>query len=141
MDRDEWYRDRILWRAKQHDLFNKRCYDYSNLPDDFSYTIKEAIPEDIHPVLVFWESEQRWTVLGTKAICSYYDHNLVFSGADEINKQLSISPPPGASPKDVKVVTQFIKLESTGQLIWAPSGPELFALMNILQMFPLRCPG
>lgn len=137
MDKDEWYRDRILWKADQHRLFDKKCYKYSDLPDDHVLVIKEAISSDINPVIVFWESRKKWTVLGTKAICSFYDDNLIFSELDRINKQLSILHPIDVEPSNVKLESTFIKLDAVGKLIWVPAGSELFALMNILKMFPL----
>lgn len=137
MNKDEWYRDRILWRANQHKLFDKRCIEFSDLQSDQASLISEVIPKNANPVLVFWEGRDRWTVLGTKDIFSFYDGNIISSSLDEINKQLSVFKPSGVEPEDIKARSDFISLDAVGKLVWVPAGSELFALMNILQMFPL----
>jgi hypothetical protein len=140
MDKDDWYRDRILWRAKKNKLFDKKCCEFSDLSDDQVLLINEAITRDITPVLVFWESRDRWIVLGTRAVCSFYDANLVCAELDEIGGQISVCHPAGTEPQSAKSEANFISVEKTGKLIWAPAGAELFALWNILLMFPLGVP-
>ena len=137
LKKDDWYCDRILWRAKQHNLFNKRCRKFSDLSEDFAQVINEVITKNINPVLVFWENRNKWTVLGTREICSFYNDSLVCSKLGEIDKQVSVFRPPGIQQEEVKTKSNFISLDKKGILIWAPAGAELFALINILQMFPL----
>jgi hypothetical protein len=137
MNKDEWYRDRIIWKANQHKLFDKRCKKFSELKKAQASLISEVIPDNANPVLVFWDNRDRWTVLGTREVFSFYDGNLVSSGLDRINKQLSVFYPSVAEPEDIKAKSDFISLDKVGKLIWVPSGSELFALMNILHMFPL----
>ena len=141
MGKDDWYRDRILWKVAKHKLLDKKCCMFSNLSNDKALSITEVIPEYTNPVIVFWESRDKWTVLGTRAICSFYDGNLVFSELDEINKQISLFRPVGVKPEVAKSESNFISLDKTGELVWVPAGAELFALMNILGMFPLGVPN
>jgi len=136
MERDDWYRDRILWKAEQHKLFDKQCCEFSDLPENNASFIEE-ISGDIKPVIVFWGSQFKWTVLGAKKLCSFYDGDLVCSGLDEIDKKLSVVHPSDTLQSNIKLESNFIKLDALEKLIWAPAGSELFALMNILQMFPL----
>ena len=136
MERDDWYRNRILWKAEQHKLFDKKCCKFSDLLEGSAAVIK-GMSGDIEPVIVFWDSQDKWTALGTKKVCSFYDGNLVCSGLDEIDQKLSIVHPPEVQPDNIKLESNFIKLDALDKLIWAPAGSELFALMNILQMFPL----
>ena len=135
--KDDWYRSRILWKAEQHNLFTKKCCKFSDLSDNAILTIKNTVSQDINPVIVFWNSEKKWTVLGTKAICSFYDNEFIMSELDDIDKQLSLFHPAGTKIEDAKLKSNFIRLDKSGKLIWVPAGPELFALMNILNMFPL----
>jgi hypothetical protein len=137
MNKDEWYRDRILWKASQHKLFNKKCRKFSELQSDQASLVSEVIPENANPVLAFWDNPDRWTVLGTREIFSFYDGNLVSSSLDDINKQLSVFNTSSVNREDIKVKSNFISLDEVGKLVWVPAGSELFALMNILQMFPL----
>ena len=141
MGKDELYRDRILWRAKQHKLFDKNCCQYSNLKNDQATFIANILPKNINPVIVFLENTEKWTVLGTRSICSYYDANLVCAGLDKIEKKISLSRPVGVGPEEARRQSNFLCLDKTGQLIWAPAGDELFALWNILRMFPLKDPA
>ena len=138
-EKDIWYYERILWRAKKHNLFDKKnCVKFSDLPENHAILIKKNIYEDINPVIVFWEDETLWTVLGTRAICSFYEQRLTHCDLDEIHKEVSIYYPSNLILKDVKFNSNFILLKKNQKIIWAPAGSELFALMNILLMFPLK---
>ncbi|ODS24332.1 hypothetical protein AB835_03985 [Candidatus Endobugula sertula] len=138
MQKDNWYCDRILWKAKQHNLFDKRCCKFSDLSVEQVRAIEAVISVEIKPVIVFWESQNKWTVLGAKSVCSFYDGELVLCDLDSIDKQVNLLHPSGIDREDVKSKSEFIIVGSEGKNIWAPSGSELFALMNILQMFPLN---
>jgi len=137
MDKDAYYRDRILWRAEKHNLFDKQCSKFSDLSENEASTIY-AVASAILPFIVFWESKDRWTALGTRGISSKYDNKLVSSEIDTINKNLGLYKPKNADTADIKFKSEFIELKDTGILIWAPAGPALFALISILRMFPLR---
>jgi len=138
MEKDDWYRDRILWRAEQNSLFSKTCCKFSDLPNNCALIIKEIIIEAFSPVIAFWESQDAWTVLGTRTIFSFHDGKLSSFMLDEIDKQVSVVQADGISSEDIKTKSNFILLEKSGILIWAPEGKELFGLMNILLMFPLK---
>ena len=137
MNKDEWYIDRILWRANQHSLFDKSCIKYSELDNSRVAAIEEVIPGIEKPVLVFWDSEKKWTVLCALYIYSFYGGQLISSSLDEINKSVSVVTTDGLS-EDIKKSATVICLDKLNKFIWAPAGSELFALMGILQMFPLK---
>ncbi|WP_020558924.1 hypothetical protein [Thiofilum flexile] len=136
-DRDAWYRSRILWKASQHKLLDKKCYKFSDLPENEASLIQNMLPSSVNPVIVFWENQDKWTVLGTRIVASFYQGNLVLAELDKINKQISVVLPKNSDPKNIKREASFLRLDALDTLIWAPAGSELFALMNILQMFPL----
>lgn len=138
MEKDDWYKDRILWRAKQNDLFSGRCIKFSDLPNDYISIIEGTITEAFNPVIVFWGNQDTWTVLGTQAIFSFYDGKLNSFKLDKIDKRVSVAQPNGISSENIKTKSNFILLERPEMLIWAPEGKELFGLMNILLMFPLK---
>lgn len=137
MNKDDWYTDRILWRANQHNLFDKSCIKYSELDNSRVAAIEKAIPGIEKPVLAFWDSEKKWTVLCALHICSFFEGQLVSSGLDEIDKSVSVVSTDGLSG-DIKKSADVLCLDKLNKSIWAPAGSELFALMSILQMFPLR---
>ena len=138
MSKREWYRDRILWRAGQHQLLEKRCVEYGDLRADQRRAIELVLPKDADPVLVFWADDANWTVLGTGSVYSLIDGRLGACDLDAINKQLTICRAPDETPAETKTTASFVRIEGSDTLIWAPPGEELFALMNILLMFPLK---
>ncbi|VAW64337.1 hypothetical protein MNBD_GAMMA11-903 [hydrothermal vent metagenome] len=138
MNKDDWYQDRILWRANQNKLLEKGCKLFSGLLDEQRAEIVDLIKEDINPVLVFWENPKTWTVMGTRAICSCHHDLLNITYIDEIKKKVVVLKPSDVEEINIKTEANLILLEETGAVIWAPPGAELFALMNILLMFPLK---
>lgn len=138
MNKDEWYQDRILWRANQSDLLNKSCMLFYEMPEDNRKFIVDSIKDDINPILVFWESSKKWTVLGTRAISSCHHETLNTVDLDEIRKKVVLQSPADSEKENIKTDANLLLLEETGKRVWAPQGAELFALMNILLMFPLR---
>lgn len=138
MNKREWYRNRILWRAGQHQLLEKRCTEYTNLRADQRQVIESALPKDADPVLVFWSDVVKWTVLGTGSIYSLHDGQVAACDLDAINKQLRICRASDETSTETKANASFVEIEGSGTVIWVPPGEELFALMNILMMFPLK---
>lgn len=138
MNKDEWYQDRILWRANQNNLLNKSCMLFSEMAEDNRKLIIDSIKGDINPVLVFWEGSEKWTALGTRAISSCHHGTLNTVDLDEIKKKVVVQSPADSEKANIKTDANFLLLEETGKRVWAPQGAELFALMNILLMFPLK---
>jgi len=138
MTQDEWVMDRILFRAKKIRLFEKRCIRADEMSSEQKGIIFRAIPNEITPVILFWENANRWTVLGTRSISSCTNGTVVTCGLDEIKKCLR----PVSVGQEVenidKFESEYISLEKVGISVWAPSGGELLALMNILLMFPVK---
>lgn len=136
--KDEWYENRILWRAKQHKLFNKRCMKYADAPKKVKEVIKTCAKYEGIPVLLFFENRKLWTLLTTNEVISFFDDKLQSGKLDLIQKKIKIKrsnlPNQSHSIKE----NEFISLVNLGVTVWVPAGAELFALMNILQMFPLN---
>jgi hypothetical protein len=116
--------------------------EFSSIPQDSVNLILEKMSKPLDPVLAFFKNDKTWTVLGASSICSPYAENLIRIPLDIICKKISLA---GAeqyrAPRELKAKTNFLKIEATGDLIWAPEGEELFALWNILRMFPLKVPS
>ena len=138
MNKDEWYQDRILWRANQNNLLDKSCMLFSEMAEDNRKLIIDTIKDDINPVLVFWEGSEKWTTLGTRAISSCHHGTLNTVDLDEIKKKIVVQSPADSEKANIKTDANLLLLEETGKRVWAPQGAELFALMNILLMFPLK---
>jgi hypothetical protein len=137
-ERNSWYENRILWRANQHNLFNKRCLRFDDLPEDKKHMITSKITSKTKAILVFMKDSDLWTVLTTEQVISHYDGKLHVANLDCINKDIRIVEAENAGdPSKFKNSINFIHLSNLNVTIWAPEGAELFALMSILKMFPL----
>ncbi len=129
MTKKEWYKNRIIWKANKHKLLEKNCKLFDELCPQQKKVIKMSIaPNEEEVVLVFWGSEALWTVLTVSSVYSFYHNSLNYLSLDEIEKNVSVT--------GEKNTVEFIELNNKAK-IWAPCGTELFALMNILMMFPL----
>jgi hypothetical protein len=141
MIKEDWYRDRIVWRANRSKLFEMRCVEFSSLPQVSAALILKEVSEPFDPVLVFFKNDCTWTILETSSIYSHYDGNLIRVPLDIICKKISLAGVEHyTTPRELKTKANFLKIKATGDLIWAPEGEELFALWNILRMFPLKVP-
>ena len=134
----EFYRERILWRAEKHKLFSRRCVRYEDASEKQRAVIGSLLGADFGGVLLFWESEDRWTLLGDVSLASWHGARLKLCGLDEIQKQLSV---PSLAGGGIKQNAEYLLVERPNILVWAPPGNELFALMNILLMFPSAADG
>lgn len=135
MTKSEFYKDRILWRAQQHHLLQKKCLTYSQLTDSQLKKIIAFSPKSV-PVLVFWNSETLWTVLTTEEVLSFYDNTIHRIDLDAIEKKIKVNL--DQSSERPKFSTEFLILGANQIKIWVFAGNELFALYNILRMFPLN---
>lgn len=89
------------------------------------------------PVLVYWESEQRWTSVNGLEVMSMFDEYCHHIYLDDINKKIQAELPEDKT-LGFKRQLQFFILGDEKIRIWVPQGELYFALMNVLQMFPLK---
>lgn len=76
MEKDDWYYDRIVWKARKNYLFKNDCIEFKQLDQKLKNYLHDIIGDDVIPVLVFWASEKAWTVLSTTSILSFYENSL-----------------------------------------------------------------
>ncbi|MBN2216774.1 MAG: hypothetical protein JW719_05325 [Pirellulales bacterium] len=138
MNQDDWYKERILWRANQHRLLEKQCMPFSDLPEEKQIEIKEMAAPNGIPVLIF-SNERVWTLLTTREIVTYYDGRLSKGQLDNIEKGIVPIEASGEEAID-KNQAMYLGLTNLQFNVWVPGNPELFALWSILKMFPLN-PG
>ena len=140
MNANDWYKDRILWKANQHSLFEKRCSRYEDVPIEQKNSMDSAQIIGC-PVLAFTDAiSGNWTLLTTAEIISYQDKEIWSVMLSDVKKKVVIEKGGYASPDEVKRSSEFLLVGDRRIRIWVPAGPELFALMNILRMFPLTQP-
>lgn len=133
-----FYRERILWRAEKHRLFLQRCIPYGDASDEQKHEIDRVLGGVSDGVLLFWDSPAKWTLLADSYIASWHHDALHRCTLDDIGKAISVPSLTGAADASAKSTADYLRLERPDLLIWAPAGKELFALMNILLMFPLN---
>ncbi len=135
MAKNEFYKDRILWRVNKHKLFEKRCLEYSELSQMQSGHIEIVEPEGI-PILVFWNHENQWTILTSVEVVSFHEDSIFRINLDEIQSHIEIQM--DETSEKPKFSTEFIYLGRDKVKIWVFAGEELFALYSTLKMFPLN---
>lgn len=69
----EFIEDRIKWKASQHSLPNKSVFLFENLIDEVKMKYSNQFDEKDSGkiILLFTDSKNNWTVLGTKRILGY----------------------------------------------------------------------
>ena len=136
MNKQEWYEDRILWRAGKHNLFEKRCVLFPELPSNQQEAINSRVVCEGKPLFAFFKNENTWTLLTTDEIATSHDDGVFRGRLDDIQDEIGLwseSKPTNAD----KRTANFLELKQLGFKVWAPEGHELFALWNILKMFPI----
>ena len=145
MDVDEWIESRITWKAGKHNLPAGRTWLFTDLPPtDRSRFEAAAAKCDLgRPVLVFLESPDLWTVLGTKKIMSRHHERLQAFPLRQLVRVGPIDKPqhewPVEQVRDWKRSWEYLSLKGTWwrkATIWVPCGGEAYALWSILHMFP-----
>ncbi|EFN7628655.1 hypothetical protein EGC31_18630 [Escherichia coli] len=133
-DKLSFYEEKIRWRMRRQ-ISNAEAMFYENQEEHIQrflgrYTCRK-------PVLVYWESEQRWTSVNGLEVMSMFDEYCHHIYLDDIHKKIQAE-----SPEDktlgFKRQLQFFILGDEKIRIWVPQGELYFALMNVLQMFPLK---
>lgn len=137
MSRKDWYKDRILWRAKKKGLIGGEVY----LWEDFVKNGQELSLDTVSyglPIIIAIEDEHNFTIVTDEYVISKVAGELSIVNLDAIEKSLrvkNISSPPKNSDK---LNAQMLEHPNTGSLIWTPRGAKTFLFMNLLHMFPLR---
>jgi hypothetical protein len=131
---DEWYKNRILWKATKNNLFDYDCIEFSELLKEQQEFIKKLIPDNAIPVIVFWKDFDTWTLLCTQMLISYYDDKLQIVPKDKLNQRKTLY-----IEKDGKEIENYQKKEAkwlymtdTKQYIWLPTSKSLWSFWPIL---------
>lgn len=141
MKRTDWIQNRVEWRLSRHS--GVECIRGEEIPSAFieKFTDHHRLPIG-RPLLAFVDSDERWTILASEAIGSYYEgvlRSIAFHSHFRVApiNELIVRE----SGEEVKQNLQYLKLKSgyfKSIYVWAPSGSPYFALWNILNMFPFK---
>ena len=138
MSDENFYKNRILWKANQSDLFSRSCTEFGKIEKNRHDHILSRTTLQGEPILVFWSSEILWTLLTSAEIVSEIGSSLNSIFLDEIKRIVKIEEVVSSRDQATKLESEFLNLGEFGTRIWAPRGAEIFSLMNILKIFPLR---
>lgn len=148
-DSDDWRENRIRCRAGRNNLSCGRTQFFDQASEEISAAIASAIAsiELCNPILLAYDSESRWTVLGTHQIGGIANRQLCSFEYADIE---TISPRETPLPDDIRAAMsceelrvhlkgsfEFLQLTDklgTSEEFWVPSGPEAFVFWNILLM-------
>jgi hypothetical protein len=140
-DRDDWMEHRILHKASKHHLPGRRTHRFQDLAAELQNEIRTIGAERIQgrPVLVFFDSRERWTLLTTRELIGLNAGRLrAMAIADMVSVGSESLPPRGASGDEVnrwKSSWEYLRAADRNgveAVVWVPCGGEAYALWNIL---------
>lgn len=144
----EFIEDRIKWRASQHDLPNKNVLLFENLTAETKAKYFTHFNEEDSGkiILLFTDSKNNWTALGTKMIIGYdgIKFNSVklksIEDVDSKNRKeyFNKAESEGVNPKKFNkrnerelLITDF---EGKETVFITKKGSDLFSLWNVMLM-------
>ncbi|WP_185878999.1 hypothetical protein [Variovorax sp. MHTC-1] len=132
---DEWHENRILHRAR---LQRFSSLPYCHLINDLPST-SELLPADRKidgkPLLLAKASTQLWTLITTREVISSGENGLKTIALADIDRRIEFRDKEGGVARKDKAKSLMLGLE--GVEIWTPSDEVMFAMANILKVFPL----
>jgi len=134
---DNWYKNRILWKANKNELFSHNCIEFKDLDTEYKEFIINLIPKNKIPVIIFFNDINQWTLLCTDNLYTYNGEELVSISKDDmcqkfiptINQDES-----GIVSSKEKRDVQWLYATKSKKSIWFPSSTELWNFWSILQM-------
>ena len=141
VDRDDLMERRILFKASRHNLPSRRTHRFHDLAPEIQNEIRETVGATMQgrPVLEFFDSRIRWTVLTTREVLGLDEGRLRAMSIDKLVSVGSQShPPAGASSDDIglwKRSWEYLRIadrDGSEVVVWVPCGGEAYALWNIL---------
>jgi len=130
-----FYTEKLLWKLARSRLPGAETLTFEVCDEPVRNSLMKYTV--LPPVIVFWDNEKLWTFVNGQQLMSLHDGNIYHIDLDSINKKIKTSF--SAKSKDgAKFHFNHLFLGKDEVMIWAPEGNVIFALMNILQMFPLN---
>lgn len=143
-NKNSWYRNRILWSANKQLSSQHSCFIYPNIPDVYREHIHGAdnldfsgnyvIVPNFIPLITMWGNRFLWTFVSESEIHSCYLNKRSHVKLADLRSEIKLVHEPDASQIEIKFKTSKLIVDDKGSSVWAPPGPPLYALLNILQM-------
>jgi hypothetical protein len=146
VDRDDLRERRILFKARRHNLPGQRTHRYHDLAPETQQELRETSGEAMRgrPVLVFYDSRMRWTLLTTREVIGLDEGLRAMSIDDMVSVGSNSHPPEGATSEEIgqwKSSWEHLRVadaRGTEAIVWVPCGGQAYALWNILLWFVRR---
>jgi ribosomal protein L40E len=140
--RDQLVENRILYKATRKGLPGKRTHHFQNLAPITQAEIRDASGKAIvgYPVLVFYDSSSRWTLLTTREVIGWNErelHSVKLADMVSVGDKRK-QPPADATFQEVsqwKVSLEQLRIadrHGNEIIVWVPWGSEAYALWGIL---------
>lgn len=135
-EKKDFYKNKLLWKLDRNKLDSSENLIFERQRESIKKYLLQYTAKDTPPVIVFWNNKELWTFINGLEVVSMHSGMVHRIYLDEIKKRIKV--PPLVQQGDVSKMTfHFIDLGNEEVRVWAPEGKTIFALMNILQMFPL----
>ncbi len=128
MPDDEFIAGRLRWRASKHGL---PSHEFDHAPGTLCSSIRDKCDGyDVGLfVLVFGNTPDKWTAIGTRAAMSYYDGAVHHCPLSQI---VAFDPATPLVKKQDMECLDVTLIDSSTVRLWGPRGPQFFAMWNIL---------
>lgn len=133
----EWYKSRILWKANKAGLFKYDCMLFEDLENEDREFIEEFISKYEIPIIVFFDSCSRWTIICTQFLCSYHDNVFYSVSKDRLKQNFSYHVKKNSDPIRTSFearMTNWIKMSETEEYIWFPGSKEITHVLSTIRM-------
>ena len=139
MKKLEWYKNRILWRARKNRLDSCLWNSFLISNEAAARKVLDATEGYEHPLLIFWLNDDVWTVLTAKFLLGKIDGVFASVELDNLG-EVSTANDDNLYPQELKKRAEYIEVGLTKTRFWTDPGINHFSLRNILGMFPIRTP-
>jgi len=139
MKKSDWYENRILWRARklQLDSYMWRNFLLSN--EQPARRVLDAIGGYGVPLIIFWLSDDVWTLLTSQVLIGKFGGVLSSIDLDELG-EISTVNDSNLPPNELKRRAEYISAGGDRKKFWTPAGSVHFSFRNILGVFPINVP-
>jgi hypothetical protein len=130
---DEWLEKQLRRKAERYRLPGPNTVLY---PDTAGLG-PEAIPKHLEtdsigcPLFAMVEDDKRWTLLGTQAVLAQDHGALTKVWLADVQQVTAANL--GQMPKEQYQYLELLDSQQHKSVVWAPSGPEFFALWSLLK--------
>lgn len=147
---ESFIENRIKWKASQYNLPNERVFLFEGLDKQKRAQYMRQISREKTGkiVLLFTDSEDNWTAVGTKMIIGYYGERMNSISLDEIQRstsksfyELQFMVPKSQKRIQKELECELLIIDKRGnkKVFITDKGSDFFALFNIVLMLSRLC--